>query len=67
MTIRVHVSPLSDEARLEKLGVKRRARPCELERQHQVRLDKMGEIGKGCLSGNQTTVSFWGTGLTSLS
>jgi VRR-NUC domain len=40
MPIRTHVSDLSDEARLEKLGVKRRARPRELERQHQIALIK---------------------------
>jgi len=40
MPIRTHVSELSDEARLKKLGVKRRARPRELERQHQVALIK---------------------------
>ncbi len=40
MPIRVHVSPLSDEARLEKLGVRRRAKPREVERQHQVALIK---------------------------
>ncbi len=40
MPIRTHVSELSDEARLEKLGVKRRAKPRELERQHQVDLIK---------------------------
>jgi hypothetical protein len=40
MPIRTHVSELSDEARMEKLGVKRRAKPRELERQHQVALIK---------------------------
>jgi hypothetical protein len=40
MPIRTHVSDLSDEARLEKLGVRRRARPRKLERQHQVELIK---------------------------
>jgi hypothetical protein len=40
MPIRTHVSQLSEEARLKKLGVKRRARPRELERQHQVALIK---------------------------
>ena len=40
MPIRTHVSELSDEARPEKLGVKRRARPRELERPHQVALIK---------------------------
>jgi len=40
MPIRTYVSQLSDEARLEKLGVKRRAKPRELERQHQVALIK---------------------------
>ena len=38
MPIRSHVSQLSDEARLKELGVKRRAKPRELERQHQVAL-----------------------------
>jgi hypothetical protein len=40
MPIRIHVSQLSEEARLAKLGVKRRAKPRELERQHQVALIK---------------------------
>jgi hypothetical protein len=40
MPIRVHVSQLSDEELLAKLGVKRRAKPRELERQHQVALIK---------------------------
>jgi len=40
MPIRVHVSQLSDEELLEKLGVKRRAKPRELERPHQVALIK---------------------------
>jgi VRR-NUC domain len=40
MPIRVHVSELSDEALLKKLGVKKRAKPRELERQHQVALIK---------------------------
>src|SRR5215470_5188083 len=40
MTIRVHVSQLSDDELLAKLGVKRRARPRELERPHQVALIK---------------------------
>ena len=40
MTIRVHVSQLSDEELLAKLGVKRRAKPRELERPHQVALIK---------------------------
>ena len=40
MQIRSHISPLSDEAHLEKLNVKRRAKPCELEHQHQVALIK---------------------------
>ncbi len=40
MPIRNHVSELSDEARLEKLDVKRRAKPRELVRQHQVDLIK---------------------------
>jgi hypothetical protein len=40
MPIRVHVSQLSDEELLAKLGVKRRAKPRELERSHQVALIK---------------------------
>jgi VRR-NUC domain len=40
MPIRTHISQLSDEARREKLGVKQRAKPRELERQHQVALIK---------------------------
>ncbi len=40
MPIRVHVSQLSDEALRETLGVKRRAKPRELERQHQIALIK---------------------------
>jgi hypothetical protein len=40
MTIRVHVSQLSSEELLAKLGVKRRAKPRELERPHQVALIK---------------------------
>jgi hypothetical protein len=40
MPIRVHVSQLSDEALLEKLGIKKRAKPRELERPHQVALIK---------------------------
>ena len=40
MPIRVHVSRLSDEELLAKLGVKRRAKPRELERPHQVALIK---------------------------
>ena len=40
MPIRVHVSQLSDEELLAKLGVKRRAKPRELERAHQVALIK---------------------------
>src|SRR5262249_34265034 len=40
MPIRVHVSHLSDEALREKFGVKRRAKPRELERPHQVALIK---------------------------
>jgi hypothetical protein len=40
MPIRVHVSQLSGEALLEKLGVKKRAKPRELERSHQVALIK---------------------------
>jgi hypothetical protein len=40
MPIRVHVSQLSDEELLAKLGVRRRAKPRELERAHQVALIK---------------------------
>jgi hypothetical protein len=40
MPIRVHVSQLSDEELLAKLGVRRRAKPRELERPHQVALIK---------------------------
>src|SRR5262245_17474366 len=40
MPKRVHVSQLSDEELLAKLGVKRRAKPRELERPHQVALIK---------------------------
>ena len=40
MPIRVHASQLSDEELLAKLGVKRRAKPRELERPHQVALIK---------------------------
>jgi hypothetical protein len=40
LPIRTHISELSDEARLEKLCVKRRAKPREFERQHQVGLIK---------------------------
>jgi hypothetical protein len=40
MPIRVHVSQLSDEELLAKLGVKKRAKPRELERPHQVALIK---------------------------
>ena len=40
MPIRVHISQLSDEELLAKLGVKRRAKPRELERPHQVALIK---------------------------
>ena len=40
MPIRVHVSQLSNEELLAKLGVKRRAKPRELERAHQVALIK---------------------------
>ena len=40
MPIRVHVSQLSDEELLAKLGVERRAKPRELERPHQVALIK---------------------------
>lgn len=41
MPIRVHVSQLSNEALLEKLGIKRRAKPREQERPHQVALMKL--------------------------
>jgi hypothetical protein len=40
MPIRVHVSQLSEEALLEKLGVKKRAKPREIECTHQVALIK---------------------------
>ena len=40
MPIRVHVSQLSDDELLAKLGVRRRAKPRELERAHQVALIK---------------------------
>jgi VRR-NUC domain-containing protein len=40
MPIRTHISQLSDEALREKLGVKRRAKPRELERRYQVALIK---------------------------
>jgi hypothetical protein len=40
MPIRVHVSQLSDEELLAKLGIKQRAKPRELERPHQVALIK---------------------------
>src|SRR5262245_66070578 len=40
MPIRVHISQLSDNELLAKLGVKRRAKPRELERAHQVALIK---------------------------
>src|SRR5262249_18679711 len=40
MPIRVHVSQLSDKEILTKLGIKRRAKPRELERPHQVALIK---------------------------
>jgi hypothetical protein len=40
MPIRVHVSQLSEDALLEKLGVKKRAKPREMERAHQVALIK---------------------------
>jgi len=40
MPIRIHVSQLSDEVLLEKLGIKKRAKPRELERPHQVALMK---------------------------
>jgi VRR-NUC domain-containing protein len=46
MPIRVHVSPLSDEELLAKLGVKRRAKPRELERAHQVALIKWARTVK---------------------
>jgi len=47
MPIRVHVSQLSDEALLEKLGIKKRAKPRELERPHQVALIKWVRSIKG--------------------
>src|SRR5262245_13782374 len=47
MPIRVHVSQLSDEELLAKLGVKRRAKPRELERPHQVALIKWVREVKG--------------------
>jgi len=47
MPIRVHVSQLSDEELLAKLGVKRRAKPRELERPHQVALIKWVRSVKG--------------------
>jgi hypothetical protein len=58
MPIRTHISELSDEARLEKLGVKRRARPRELERQHQVALKRAKgissrRVGRGLLCGHR--------------
>ena len=40
MPIRIHVSQLSDQALLEKWGIKKRAKPRELERPHQVALIK---------------------------
>jgi hypothetical protein len=40
LPIRTHISQLSDEALREKLGVKRRAKPRELERRHQAALIK---------------------------
>ena len=40
MPIRIHESQLTNEALLEKLGVKKRAKPRELERPHQVALIK---------------------------
>jgi VRR-NUC domain-containing protein len=40
MPIRTHISQLSDEALRKKLGIKRRAKPRELERRHQVALIK---------------------------
>jgi hypothetical protein len=40
MPIRVHVSEFSDEELLAKLGVKRRAKPCELGHAYQVALIK---------------------------
>jgi len=47
MPIRVHVSQLSDEEILAKFGVKRRAKPRELERPHQVALIKWVRSVKG--------------------
>src|SRR5215510_13925294 len=47
MPIRVHVSQLSDEDLLAKLGIKRRAKPRELERPHQVALIKWVRSIKG--------------------
>jgi hypothetical protein len=46
MPIRVHVSQLSNEALLEKLGIKKRAKPRELERPHQVALIKWARAVK---------------------
>jgi VRR-NUC domain len=40
MPIRIHASHLSDKALREKLGIKKRAKPRELERSHQVALIK---------------------------
>jgi hypothetical protein len=40
MPIRVHVSQLSEEDLLKKLGIKKRSKPRELERPHQVTLIK---------------------------
>jgi hypothetical protein len=47
MPIRVHVSQLSDEELLAKLGVERRAKPRELERPHQVALIKWARSVRG--------------------
>jgi len=47
MPIRVHISQLSDKELLAKLGVKRRAKPRELERPHQVALIKWVRSVKG--------------------
>ena len=54
MPIRVHVSQLSDEELLAKLGVKRRAKPRELERPHQVALIKWVRTVKDTLPSTQT-------------
>jgi VRR-NUC domain len=42
MPIRIHVSHLSDRAPRERLGIKQRAKPRELERSYQVALIKWG-------------------------